>query len=155
MGKSATKNEDAVVYNEELANLAEELAVRLEDEDVKKWCAAVAKQHRFHERRHRKALARRAEKNVEEEMSETNISEVHEAEPSVEEQQKIFAETFEDREVSRDAGSGQFVSHEYADENPETTVTETVEVKRVAHAHHHQLPCGPGCPAYNENEVNA
>lgn len=32
------------------------------------------------------------------------------------------------RKVSRDAGSGEFVTKEYAAENPETTVTETIEI---------------------------
>lgn len=31
------------------------------------------------------------------------------------------------KKVSRDAGSGEFVTKQYADENPETTVTETIE----------------------------
>jgi hypothetical protein len=34
------------------------------------------------------------------------------------------------RKVHRDAGTGRFVTEEYARNNPGTTVTETVEIKQ-------------------------
>lgn len=49
-------HEAAIIYNEVLAECAEELAPTLEDEEVRKWCTAVGKQHRFHAKRHRLAL---------------------------------------------------------------------------------------------------
>jgi hypothetical protein len=48
----------AVQYNEGLALAAEEQANLVQDPVVKKWCRAIAKQHRFHLKRHRAALAR-------------------------------------------------------------------------------------------------
>lgn len=49
---------------------------------------------------------------------------------------KVFARSFEEstevahseHEVARDASTGQFVTDKYAEENPDTTVHETVEV---------------------------
>lgn len=46
----------AIIYNEVLAECAEELAPKLEHEEVRKWSTAVGKQHRFHAKRHRLAL---------------------------------------------------------------------------------------------------
>lgn len=48
----------AVQYNEALALAAEKEAESVQDPVVKKWCLAVAAQHRFHLKRHRAALAK-------------------------------------------------------------------------------------------------
>lgn len=155
MQKGKTYHEEAVIYNKELADFAEELSKRLEHETIKHWCTVVWKQHRFHERRHTAALAKlETDKGYAQEDTTPDEPEVHVAEPTLEDEQAAFAAEYEQREVARDAGSGQFVSHEYAEENPETTVVETVEVK-VDHVHGTNIPCGPGCPAYNEDGVVA
>jgi len=56
MQKDQTYHESAIKYNEGIAEIAETLAPTLEDEQVRKWCTAVGKQHRFHAKRHRSAL---------------------------------------------------------------------------------------------------
>lgn len=54
--KGTKYHESAIQYNTELAECAEDLMTRLEDEEVVKWANSVAKQHRFHEGRHKRAL---------------------------------------------------------------------------------------------------
>lgn len=54
--KDRSYHESAIVYNEGLAVAAEELADKVEHPVPKKWVTAVAKQHRFHEKRHSAAL---------------------------------------------------------------------------------------------------
>lgn len=54
--KDRSYHESAIVYNEGLAVAAEEQADLVEHPIPKKWNNAVAKQHRFHEKRHRAAL---------------------------------------------------------------------------------------------------
>lgn len=56
MQKNQAYHEAAIQYNEGLAVAAEELAPTLPHEEVKKWCVAVGKQHRFHAKRHKSAL---------------------------------------------------------------------------------------------------
>jgi len=56
MQKDQSYHESAILYNEGLAEFAENLAPTLEHEEVRKWCTAVGKQHRFHAKRHRSAL---------------------------------------------------------------------------------------------------
>lgn len=56
MKKDETYHNSAITYNEEIAVLAEGLAERIPHPIVQTWCRAVAKQHRFHEKRHRDAL---------------------------------------------------------------------------------------------------
>lgn len=56
MQKDQTYHESAIKYNEGLAEFAENLAPTLEHEEVRRWCVAVGKQHRFHAKRHRSAL---------------------------------------------------------------------------------------------------
>lgn len=48
--------ESAIRYNEELAKFAADLAPTIEHEEPRRWCLSVAKQHRFHANRHKKAL---------------------------------------------------------------------------------------------------
>ncbi len=48
------------------------------------------------------------------------------------------------KQVSRDAGDGQFVSDEYAKENPGTTVIETIEFDDVPDDISEMLPADPG-----------
>lgn len=54
--KDRSYHESAIVYNEGLALAAEGQAEKVEHPIPKKWNNAVAKQHRFHEKRHRAAL---------------------------------------------------------------------------------------------------
>lgn len=56
MQKDQSYHESAIRYNEGLAEFAETLAPTLEHEEVRRWCTAVGKQHRFHAKRHRSAL---------------------------------------------------------------------------------------------------
>lgn len=49
-------HKSAVEYNEGLAVSADALAETVENDEVKRWCRAVAKQHRFHAKRHNAAL---------------------------------------------------------------------------------------------------
>ena len=65
MKKDETYHNAAITYNEEIAVLAEGLAERLPHPIVQKWCQAVAKQHRHHEKRHRAALAKLFERTAE------------------------------------------------------------------------------------------
>ena len=56
MQKDQAYHEDAITYNEDIAEFAENLAPKLKNETVNQWCLSVAKQHRFHAKRHRSAL---------------------------------------------------------------------------------------------------
>lgn len=56
MQKDQSYHEAAIAYNEGLAEFAENLAPTLGHEEVRKWCTAVGKQHRFHAKRHQSAL---------------------------------------------------------------------------------------------------
>lgn len=111
--KDRSYHESAVTYNQELAELAEDLTERVDHPTVRQWCQSVAKQHRFHEDRHRKALVKldtHGGKTVNtEDGGEDRVIEEH---PQI---------------IHRSAVDGQFVSAEEAEENPNTTVSETVE----------------------------
>jgi len=65
MKKDETYHNSAITYNEEIAVLAEGLAERIPHPIVQTWCRAVAKQHRFHEKRHRAALEKLLKKTAE------------------------------------------------------------------------------------------
>lgn len=54
--KDRSYHEAAIIYNETLAECAENLAPTLDNEEVRKWSTSVGKQHRFHAKRHRHAL---------------------------------------------------------------------------------------------------
>lgn len=54
--KDRSYHESAILYNEKLAVEAEALIDQVEHPIPKKWVTGVAKQHRFHEKRHRAAL---------------------------------------------------------------------------------------------------
>lgn len=112
----------AVEYNRTLAEAAEKLVDVVEDPTVKKWCRGIGKQHRYHEKRHASAL--------------TKIQSEEPAPLTVAEEQKIFArERMADEaqegshDISdvdfRDAESGRYVTEEYAEGNPATTVAES------------------------------
>lgn len=58
MDHDASYYRDAVRYNEVLAEAAEGVATQLVDPTIKKWATGVGKQHRWHEKRHRGALAK-------------------------------------------------------------------------------------------------
>lgn len=147
-------HEDAILYNESVAKEAESLNDRLRDPEIKKWARAVAKQHRHHLKRHRSAL-RKLQAGEEPESveilpegldvpplneEESNLDAIPVEVPdtrSVAEQQAEFAAEMSSQEATaeadapdvnyHDAGTGQFVSEEYAKEHPDTTVgvTET------------------------------
>ena len=96
MLKTKSYHESAIVYNEKLAEFAEELSKKLVNEEVQRWCKAVGKQHRFHAKRHRAALERILDE-------QPPIKEDHDMEagpkaPIVNEQKK-FAESFETDEA--------------------------------------------------------
>jgi hypothetical protein len=63
MPKTVGYHADAVEYNRRMAEVAERLSADLTDETVVKWCAAIGKQHRAHERRHDKLLGRVMDSN--------------------------------------------------------------------------------------------
>lgn len=54
--KDESYHQSAILYNEELATFADDLAGKIESEEVARWSRSVAKQHRFHAGRHKKAL---------------------------------------------------------------------------------------------------
>lgn len=66
MQKDRSYHKAAIHYNEELASFAEKLAERVDHSVVSRWPRAVAKQHRVHAARHKKALARLEKKDQEE-----------------------------------------------------------------------------------------
>lgn len=71
---------DAVEYNKVLAESAEALAETLNDPTVKKWNRGIAKQHRYHEKRHRSALSslqEQATESVEDEVVPPTASSIH------------------------------------------------------------------------------
>lgn len=103
MQKPASYHRSAVIYNEALAEAAEGLSEKLEDPEIQKWARSVGKQHRFHLKRHKLALEKiEAGEEVDEEP---------------------------DSVQHRDAETGQYVSEEYANEHPSTTVQESDEVQ--------------------------
>lgn len=64
MLKDRNYHEAAVQYNEELAIFAEKLADKLKNDEIRRWCLSVAKQHRFHAGRHHRALNKMVEYDV-------------------------------------------------------------------------------------------
>lgn len=72
MKKDETYHNAAILYNEEIAVLAEGLVERINHPIVQKWPRAVAKQHRFHEKRHRAALDKLLKKTAEAEKEQQN-----------------------------------------------------------------------------------
>lgn len=114
MQKDVNYHESAVEYNDELAKFADSLAGRLEHPEVQRWCRSVAKQHKFHAGRHQKALRK---------LQEQEDGSTVETEDGGED---VVID--DERTVHRSAESGQFVTEAEAEENPSTTVEETVEV---------------------------
>lgn len=113
MLKDQAYHEAAIKYNEGLAEFAETLAPTLGHEEIRRWCTAVGNQHRFHAKRHQSALNKILAKQTPEQVEQVTEG-------------LDVPEPVEDTDVDfRDAGSGQYVSEEYAEENPETTVSET------------------------------
>lgn len=66
--KDRSYHESAIVYNEGLAVAAEAQADKILHPIPKKWNNAVAKQHRFHEKRHRAALEKLIRREAETEI---------------------------------------------------------------------------------------
>lgn len=56
MRKDLSYYESAIEYNAAIAEFAEQVAPTLKNEEVRRWCLALAKKHRFHETKHRRAL---------------------------------------------------------------------------------------------------
>lgn len=69
--KDRSYHESAIVYNEGLAKAAEAQADSIEHPIPKKWNNAVAKQHRFHEKRHRAALEKLIRRESEQDSAAT------------------------------------------------------------------------------------
>lgn len=113
MQKDASYHKSAIQYNEELAEKAEELAEKVEHEEVQRWSRSVAKQHRFHAGRHKKALAKL------ESSGEKTVSTEDGGEDRV---------LDDERTVHKSAEDGQFVSAEEAAEHPDTTYETEVAV---------------------------
>ena len=80
MLKDLSYHEAAIEYNEKLAKYAEDLAETLDHEEIRRWCCAVGKQHRFHAKRHRATLSKMKRSG-----QEVKTTEVVEAEPTVQE----------------------------------------------------------------------
>lgn len=128
MQKNVSYHESAIQYNEQLALEAEKQEQLVEHPEVKKWCRSVARQHRFHEKRHRASLAKMLRVQAAAEAGVATEQEIKaEADPTVDgpnhDDPQVEAET---PDVDhRSSVSGQYVSDEFAEENPATTVAET------------------------------
>lgn len=93
MQDKATYHASATLYNEEVAIFVEGLIDRIEDPTVKQWCVSIAKQHRFHQARHQRALNRLKQDDVVDSTTEVvQVTEEVPAEKSIAEQQADFAE---------------------------------------------------------------
>ncbi len=112
MHKDRSYHESAIMYNEELAEFAEELSERLENEEVARWSRSVAKQHRFHAGRHKKALQKLENQSV------TTVNTEDGGEDRVVDDERV---------IHRSAVSGEFVSEEYSDDHPRTTTEEHMD----------------------------
>lgn len=56
MPKTKSYHESAIKYNELLAASSKYASEAVEDEEVKKWCLSIMRQHEFHARRHQLSL---------------------------------------------------------------------------------------------------
>lgn len=113
MQKDRSYHEAAIQYNEEIETFANELATRLQHEEVARWARSVAKQHHFHAGRHKKALAKFDNQDVDTVNTEDG------GEDRVFDDEKV---------VHRSSVSGEFVSEEFADNHPRVTQEEHVDV---------------------------
>jgi hypothetical protein len=153
MQKNVSYHESAIQYNEELALEAEKQEQLVEHPEVKKWCRSVARQHRFHEKRHRASLAKMLRVQAAAEAGELTESEILADQQAREnrdntpvEQQAdwikkstddVDGPNHDDPQVEAEAPdvdhrssvSGQYVTEEFAEENPATTVSETGPVE--------------------------
>lgn len=116
MQKDRSYHEAAIQYNEEIEEFANELATRLEHEEVARWARSVAKQHHFHAGRHKKALAKFDSQDVDTVNTEDG------GEDRVVDDERV---------VHRSAVSGEFVSEEFSEEHPRTTTEEHVDVGQI------------------------
>jgi hypothetical protein len=121
MQKDRSYHEAAIKYNEELAEFAEDLSDRLKDEfgdkEPVRWALSVAKQHRFHAGRHEKALKKLENQNVKTVNTEDG------GEDRVVEDERVD---------HRSAVTGEYVSEQFAENHPRTTVEEHVDVPQPA-----------------------
>lgn len=136
MQKNVSYHESAIQYNEELAKEAEKQERLVEHPEVKKWCRSVARQHRFHEKRHRSALAKMLKVQAAAEAGELTETEIEADKNAAEARAQIDGPNHDDPQVEAEkieeddvnyhsSETGQFVSEEYAEENPATTVAVT------------------------------
>lgn len=116
--KDESYHESAVYYNEEVQKAIEKIAENIAHPVPRKWALSVARQHKYHAGRHRRALTK---------LREEGAGAVVETEDGGE-----VVVLDDERTVHRSAESGQFVSEETADAHPATTVQETVEVPPAA-----------------------
>jgi hypothetical protein len=133
MQKDAKYHEAAIKYNEQLADAADAVADELEHEVIEGWARSVAKQHRFHLRRHQKALTKLQDRGKHAAETDDRPDE----QPPVKDDEKLTPEEIarldaqteehQEREVDRSSVTGQFVSEEYAEKHPDITVHETME----------------------------
>ena len=124
MPKDAAYHRSAIQYNDELANFASALAVRLDNPTVAGWARAVENQHRFHSSRHQNALRKLEGKGV---------GAVVNTEDGGEDRAIVDHDVDTDEQiVHRSAETGQFVTEETAEDNPNTTVRETIDIPRAA-----------------------
>ena len=152
MQKNVSYHESAIQYNEQLALEAEKQEQLVEHSEVKKWCRSVARQHRFHEKRHRSALAKMLKVQAAAEAGELTELEIvadqqaqiaRDSTPIEDQADWIKKSTdvdgpnHDDPQVEvetpdvdyRSSESGRFVTEEFAEENPATTVAETEPVE--------------------------
>lgn len=110
MQKDRNYHESAIEYNEEIAEFAEALSGRLKDkygeQEPVRWSLSVAKQHRFHAGRHKKALQKLENQNL------TTVNTEDGGEDRVVDDEHI---------VHRSSATGEFVTEEFADKHPRTT----------------------------------
>ncbi len=130
MEKDSTYYSSAIQYNEILAEAAEGAAGVVEHPEIQKWCIAVGRQHRFHAKRHTMALAKLEEGQSQVQEPELVGDGLDVPELTVAEQQAEFAKRHETEDDEpdtnfHDSKTGQFVSEEYAEAHPETTVQVT------------------------------
>ena len=85
MSDAALRSKDAVRYNQVIAEAAEGLLKELTHPEIREWVTSIAKQHRFHEKRHRRNLKKLSS------TAENSPQEAPKEEKTIEEQQAEFA----------------------------------------------------------------
>lgn len=122
MPKDASYHKAAIRYNEELATFSENLAKKLENDEIKRWARSVSRQHKLHAGHHRKALKRlknsfRGRKRNQ----ETNVTD--NAPKSIEQEQADFAAKMEAQENAPENPTPEAPAAEPTEERPESEPT--------------------------------